>query len=450
MLSRPVRAQDGAPATPPATLGAVAATDERRGAVDVARVLALLVVVVGHLTIAVVDRGPDGALRGANLLTLHPGWAWLGVLSPMPVFFAAGGWANATATPRSAGPRLRLLVGLAVVVTAAWGSAVVVATVVSGSAGVLAQGARVSTQPLWFLAAYLPLAVSGAALARAAARRPVLSIGGCLLLLLALDLARFGLGGPSWLGWPGFYAAWAVPWLAGGWWRARFLSGSGFRERTAGLRIVAGAGVAAFLLARHGGYHPSLIDVEEAARSNTTPPTLYTAVAALAQAGFLLVVAAALDAWARRWRTLWDRLAEAAVAVYVWHLTALSLCAAVIAAGLPVPRRLTLGWWLTRPVWWAAILTVTVAFVAATAPLRGRLAGDRRAPSRAPVAAVVVAAGTAAFVGLRGPRTAALALLCIGGFALARWLLGGRAGEAGSRGPLSPVPTASPVEGPSG
>lgn len=407
----------------------MAAPGERRGAVDVARVLALLVVVVGHLTIAVVDRAPDGSLRGANLLTLLPGWAWLGVLSPMPVFFAAGGWANASATPRSAGPRLRLLVGLAVVVTSVWGLAVVVATLVSGSAGVLAQGARVSTQPLWFLAAYLPLAVGGGWLAGVAARRPVVSVGGCLLLLALLDAGRFGLGGPAWLGWPGFYAVWAVPWLVGGWWRSRFLGRDGFRERRAGLLVVVGAGVAAFLLARYGGYHPSLIDVDTSARSNTTPPTLYTAVAALAQAGFLLVVAGGLDTWARRWRSLWDRLGDAAVAVYVWHLTALSLCAAVVAAGLPVPERLTAAWWLTRPVWWLAILALTAGFVAATAPLRGVLGGDRRAVSRAPIAAVAVAAATAAFVGLRGPRTAALALLCIGGFALAWWLLGGRARE---------------------
>jgi hypothetical protein len=49
---------------------------ERRPAIDVARILALVVVVAGHLMLAVVDR-PNGELRAANLLELYPGWEWL-------------------------------------------------------------------------------------------------------------------------------------------------------------------------------------------------------------------------------------------------------------------------------------------------------------------------------------------------------------------------------------
>jgi len=71
----------------------------------VARVGALVLVVLGHLTLAVIDRGPDGAIRGSNLLSLHPGWVWLAMLAPMPVFFAAAGWANATADAASAAGR---------------------------------------------------------------------------------------------------------------------------------------------------------------------------------------------------------------------------------------------------------------------------------------------------------------------------------------------------------
>ena len=56
--------------------------------------------------------------------------------------------------------------------------------------------------------------------------------------------------------------------------------------------------------------------------------------------------------------------------IYAWHLTALSLCAAAIAAGLWAPHRFSTGWWLSRPVWFAAVLGLTGALVAITAAAR--------------------------------------------------------------------------------
>ena len=50
---------------------------ERRPAIDLARTAALAMVVLGHLSLAVIDRGPDDTLRGTNLLSLYPRWAWL-------------------------------------------------------------------------------------------------------------------------------------------------------------------------------------------------------------------------------------------------------------------------------------------------------------------------------------------------------------------------------------
>jgi hypothetical protein len=397
-----------------------------RDAIDVARALALFVVVLGHLLLAVIDR-PDGEVRGANLLALHPGWAIVATLAPMPVFFAAAGWANATATPASAAARLRTLVGLGAVVVCAWSLAVLVATWIAGDPGVVADGGRIATQPLWFVAAYAPLAAAGGLLARSAATHPVRLIGGALALLAALDAARFGFGAPDWIGWPGFYLAWATPWLVGGWWRDRASAGSIDERRTGWLLAgVGGAGAAA--LVALAGYDPALIDAVEGARSNTTPPTLYTAVAALAQVGLLMAGAGALDRAGRRWRRLWDRAGEAAVGVYAWHLTALALCGAAVAAGFPVPERLTTLWWLTRPLWWGAVLALTLLFVLTTAAVRARLTRGRSATSPLPAAqlllGVFVSAGAGAIVGLRGPRSTALAITCAalfgGGWALLR------------------------------
>ena len=138
---------------------AVRTSAERRPAVDVARVLALGLVVLGHLGLAVIDRA-DGGVRGTNLLELRPGWLWVASLSPMPVFFAAAGWANATTSPEAAAPRLRTLAGLGAVVVGVWTLGVAIAVVITGEAGVVGDGARIATQPLWFVAAIgVPLAL---------------------------------------------------------------------------------------------------------------------------------------------------------------------------------------------------------------------------------------------------------------------------------------------------
>jgi hypothetical protein len=412
-----------------------------RDAIDVARVLALLVVVLGHLLLAVIDRH-GGEVRGANLLALHPGWAALAALAPMPVFFAAAGWANATSAFPASAARLRTLVGLGAVVVGGWSAAVLAAVAVAGEPGVLGDGARIATQPLWFVAAYVPLAAAGRPLARLAGDHVVLAVGGCLALLTVLDVARFALDAPQWIGWPGFYLAWGTPWLLGSWWRARSAGAGGggggsMDERRVGLRLAVLAGSGCVVLVAGAGYHPALIDAVADARSNTTPPTLYTAVAAIAQVGLLLAGARALDRAGRRWRRLWDRAGEAAVGIYAWHLTALALCAGIIAAGLPVPDRLTPTWWLTRPVWWAAVLAVTSGFVLVTAALRTRLArrgaGPATGSSRPAVLGVVMAAAAGGLVGLRGPRSGTLAVLCTVAFTASWLLLGGGARHRGSR-----------------
>jgi hypothetical protein len=389
-------------------------------------------VVAGHLSLAVVDRGPHG-LRGANLLTLRPGWVWVAALAPMPVFFAAAGWANATADLASASGRLRSLVGLGAVVVGVWSVAALLALAVTADGGVVADGARLATQPMWFLAAYVPFTAFGRRLARLATAHVVVAVGGALGALTVIDVARFGLGAHRWIGWPAFFVAWGVPWLLGAWWRSRWERGAR-DERRVGAVLLLVAVVAATALVRYAHYQPALIDTDSARRSNTTPPTLYTAIVAVAQVGVQLLAAGALDRLARRFRRLWDRAGEAAVAVYAWHLTALVLCVGVVAAGLPVPRRLTGAWWATRPIWWTAVLAVAAGLVALTAAARSRL---RRFPpaaeARWPLAGVVLAAAGAALVGVEGPRAVWSAVACGTLFATAWWSLRPRAPRRSAR-----------------
>lgn len=391
---------------------------ERRDAIDVARILALAVVVAGHLAMAVIDRDRHGAVRGTNLLSLYSSWSFLAAAAPMPVFFAAGGWANAMTSSRGAAPRLRTLVGLAATVVGCWSVAVLIAAaLLGGEPGVLGKGARLATQPLWFLAAYVPFAFWGRSLARAASTRPVVMIGGCLVALAALDVIHFGLDGPGWLAWPAFYLAWVTPWLVGGWWRDRWSRG-GFPEQRVGATLAAGACVVAWLLVWRAGFQASLIDYGSDGRSNTNPPTLYTAVVGLAQVGVLMIIAPALDRLGTRFRTLWNRAGSAAIAVYAWHLTALSLCVGIVAIpAVPAPDRLSLAWWLFRPVWVVAVLGSCAVLVGATAFIRSRLR-TRHDEAAAPAPFALLALGTAsaaaggAVIGLYGPSTVPRALIC--------------------------------------
>ncbi len=402
----------------------------------------------GHLTLAVIDRGPDGDLRGANLLAIRPGLAWLAMLAPMPVFFAAAGWANATATPRSAAPRLRALVGAGAVVVVLWSTAAATEVVIRGEGGVVGDGARIATQPLWFLVVYVPFGASGARIARLA-KRPVLAVGTCLVVLAALDTARFRFDMADAWAWPGFFLAWGVPWSLGAWWRGRCDMG-GIRESRVGIALATASLAAAFLLVRLAGYGPALIDAVDGARSNTTPPTLYTAVAGSAQVGLLMVASRRLDGLAARYRRILDSAVAAAVGVYVWHLTALAGCAGAIAAGLWAPQRFTRGWWLTRPLWFAAVVGVTGLLAALTARVQ-RPSGQRESLPPRPcgtagtslVAGLVLATTGAAVVGLRGPRTLPAAAVAVASFVAAWRLLGGATGapvtDPGRDRPRAPV-----------
>lgn len=422
-------------------------SNERRPAIDVARVLALAMVVAGHLVMAVIDRDPSGALRGANLLEINPGWSWVSVISPMPVFFVAAGYANAGSASHAAVGRLRTLVGLAAAVIATWSAAVVISEPFVGTGSVVGDGARLATQPLWFIAAYAPMLVTTASMTRRAASRPVAIALGCVVVVAACDLLRFAAGAPSWAGWPGFLAAWAVPWMVGEWWRGSVGSAPTAvrrREIGVGLALIAGGATLAVVLVRHAGYAASMLDVVEGARSNSTPPTLYTAAVAVAQAGVVLVAAGVLDRIGARWRSMWSRAGAASLGVYAWHLTALALCSALVAAGLPAPERFTVGWWLSRPLWWGAIIALTMVFVSITSKVLSRarpngrgdgtsiIVADAGAPARWRIAAGTTTAATAAAaVGLHGPRTTGWAVGLSVGMTVAWGLLRDAKARAG-------------------
>lgn len=388
-----------------------------------ARSLALFVVVLGHLVLAVIDRDTSGSLRGDNLLALYPNLSWLTLIAPMPIFFAAGGWANATATAQSSATRLRTLMGLGAVVVTVWSVAAIAELLVVGNGSLLADGARIATQPLWFLTAYIPFAAYGKRIATLATR-PVIAVAAALVVLTASDIARFGFHASDKWGWPGFFLAWGIPWIIGSWWRHASQSSS-FNERRVGYLLFISGAVTAIVLVKTAHYYPALIDAVPNKRSNTTPPTLFTAVAAISQTGILMLIASSLDSVAIRRRSIITSLGTASIAVYMWHLSALALCAGLIALGAPTPTRLTTSWWLSRPLWFGLVIGVSALFATATSFARKKL--QSRTPQlhtastfHAGVALATLGAGV---IGLYGPRTLPGATIAIAAFIGSWWCM---------------------------
>nr|WP_311132097.1 acyltransferase [Nonomuraea gerenzanensis]SBP00201.1 putative membrane protein [Nonomuraea gerenzanensis] len=186
--------------------------------VDGLRAVAILGVVAGHwlVTALVVD---SGAVRAASPLRSMPELApvsWL--FQTLAVFFLVGGMvaARSRAGARLAyrvwlGRRMARLFRPVAAVVLVW----VVIAVAMLAAGVRTETvgalARLVWSPLWFL---LVFAVLTAATPLAARLHPAWP----LAVVALVDLVRYGLDGPAWLGWVNVVAGWLVPYSLGASW----------------------------------------------------------------------------------------------------------------------------------------------------------------------------------------------------------------------------------------
>ncbi|MCX4455688.1 acyltransferase [Streptomyces sp. NBC_01340] len=356
---------------------------ERDRAVDALRAFAILGVVLGHwLVTALVADG--GALHTASPLQHMP---WLAPISwvfqTLAVFFLVGGhvatksYASARARGTTYGPWLRtrltrLFKPVAAVLTL-W----TVATV-----GLLASGTGVATvhtlvklalSPLWFLLVFAGLTAATPLLTRLNPLWP-------LAVVLHVDLMRFGLGGPSWLGWVNVAAGWLVPYTLGAAWTRGELD----RRRAGWVLFLCGAAATAALVA-WAGYPASMVGVPGAAVSNLNPPTLAAVTFGLAQCGLALLLREPLCRWMRR-PLAWAAVALvnlSAMTIFLWHQTSMM---AVTAVGLLVGRLPGLhtvpdglGWVAARLAW---LPVFAVALGVCWAAFRSYEQGPRRRSGR--------------------------------------------------------------------
>ncbi|ARF58531.1 acyltransferase family protein [Streptomyces gilvosporeus] len=343
----------------------------RDRALDALRALAILGVVLGHwlVTALISDSGTVHVASPLHYLPPLTPVSW--VFQTLAVFFLVGGQVGAagyasaraqgTTYRRWLGVRLARLFGPVAAVVAVW---TVAAAVMLGS-GVgfetLHTLLKLVLSPLWFLLVFAALT---AATPLAARLHPV----GPLAVVLLVDLVRFGLGGPAWLGWINVAAGWLVPYCLGAAW-AR----GGLRRRSTGWMLLLGGAAATALLVLFAGYPASMVGVPGAPVSNLNPPTLAAVTFGLAQCGAALLLLGPLRRFLRR-PAAWAAVALlnlSAMTVFLWHQTAMMAVTAVgLLTGGPLLGLHTVpdgpGWILARlawlPVFAAALLICWAAF----------------------------------------------------------------------------------------
>lgn len=382
--------------------------------VDLVRLFAIVVVVVGHWldTSIVIVRGEP---VGQSVLAVVGYARWFTLpLQVMPVFFLAGGYAAAASWPswRARGGRwpgwahgrlVRLLRPTSWFVAIIAGL-VVVARMVAVDPSVLAQAGWAVALLLWFLPVYLLLLVLAVPLLRAWSRAGWLVLAGGVAVVAVVDVL-VQVGHLAVAGWVSYLLAPGAGFVLGIAWRDGALA-----RRAVPIALLAGGALALVGLVTVFDYPPWMISVPGERISNTGPPNLALMAYAAAQIGVVLLLESPLRRWLDRPRVwaLVVRGNSVVMTLYLWHMVPVVIVAALAAAAglLPGPRAGTLPWWELRIVWVGALALVLAGVVG----LVGRF--ERPRPPR---------------LGLTGRAASTLLLVCtaLTGYALSRLALGG-------------------------
>jgi hypothetical protein len=111
-------------------------------------------------------------------------------------------------------------------------------------------------------------------------------------------------------------------------------------------------------LTRLAVYPSSMVGCCEDAVSNMAPPTLVIMGLGFSQIGLVMLLRPAITQWLSRkrpWKAV-IALNASIMTLYLWHLSALVITVATLfPLGFPQPVVGSGFWWLTRPLWLAAM-----------------------------------------------------------------------------------------------
>ena len=352
--------------------GGAHAASAREPSADVYRVLAVVVVVIGHWLVSAVTYR-DGQFGNDYPPDVMPWTRWLTlVFQVVPVFFVIGGYANAASWARWcesrdrhwlswARRRLAVILGptTAYVVLAFAAMAVLARVGIAPEA--LSFGGWAIAMHLWFVPIYL-VVVTLTPVAVAAHRRWGLLVPAVLAVaVVVVDVAARLAHLPA-IATANYVLCWGAIYQAGICWR-----GGALRGRRPWLIAAAGAVVVAILLGLHW-YPVSMVGAPGATEQNNFPPTAALLAYASVQAALLIAVAPTVTRWLRgsRWQRPLAVANNNVMAVYLWQMVPVVVVAlAGYPTGLlPQPEAGTGGWWLFRLVWLMILALVMVVEVA--------------------------------------------------------------------------------------
>jgi hypothetical protein len=352
---------------------------DRNRAVDFYRAAAMGVVALGHWLLFVAYLH-HGKAAGGNLLDFSPeyGWmTWIGQV--MPLFFFVGGFASATSL-RSAeckgirpadwtATRLRRMVTPAAALAGFWAVALVIGSAVGGF-GIVALGATGAAIPLWFLANYAIDTALAPFTFGWFRRRPGMLIGALVMAFAICEAAGFAgipvLPQVNWvIGWLGFQIA-GFAWQDG-----RLPTGRRLAALAATFWVLALAAV------NLGPWPAVMLHHAGLTHSPTHPPSTALILFGLAYSFTAAAFAPAITRWLEGSARAWKVTIAAngmAMSVYLWHMTAAVLVAAV-AYGLgllPAAEPGTTAWWWAKIPFLLANLVILVPIVKRVAPIEQR------------------------------------------------------------------------------
>jgi len=185
-------------------------------------------------------------------------------------------------------------------------------------------------------------------------------------LVAVADLVRFGLHGPSWVGWINLPAGWLVPYLLGIAWALGSLRGRRLPAMTLPALMLAGGAAATAALITWAGYPASMVGVNGSHISNLNPPTLAAVTFGIAQCGLALLLRDRL-ARAMRRPLAWAAVAMvnlSAMTLFLWHETALVTVSSLGTLIGRVPGLLTAptsGLWVAERLAWLPVFAIVLA-----------------------------------------------------------------------------------------
>lgn len=356
---------------PPRTAPRAALTAGRDSAIDLLRAICVAGVVLLHammVGVTVVDGRPVFANASEGTWWIIP-VSW--ILQVMPLFFIIGGFAGYTSFRRMqarggtasefVAARVHRLLKPALFAIALVGAALAALSVTGVPADVIAIAGFRYSQPLWFLGVFLGCQALLPVLARAHARRPLVTLAALIAASVCVDVTRATTGHEG-LGFVNLAFVWLSLQQIG-----FFLADGTIDRMSRAARAIAGAVASAALIGAFatGIYSADLI-------ANINPPTAALLLVGVVHLSAVSLLRDRIDAFSRRPipASFAAFVNRRAMTIYLWHMPMLLTMAGVAAVaslttGITLPESSTVEWWVSRPLWLAIALILTAVIAVA-------------------------------------------------------------------------------------